>query len=509
MKVFIALCIICIPLWAFETTLPSNRAKILAPEQLQLSVESQFTTEPKAKQLFGTIYTPIGLFQSVALQVKNHFKRAGFEGTAVTGAYAINPLKTLELGASLSYLSYRDYKRHHNGTMSLGVNYRLLLHPVFGEHHVGIAANNLLAVPVDGVESLLEPQSILFGWQGDLLDRRLLLSADIGGALQGNALLYDVDLRFRPSIFEVVLEKSDDFWEVLGGVRLLNLEIVGAFGKFDDREKYTKVFLTKKFGLCREEVYARRMTTGGCSGPKPGDFLMKASRAYGAQEFFRAALTSAALTRIYPDHFLGYRAYYYMARSFFYYGLQHSTQILIDSSCVADSSNKIDTEILQLELELAVAQNSQKAYCHFLTLQKYEQSDSIRDENHILMGNFFLENQKFNEAIAHFKSVDSESRLYQKSQKGYAIASYLKDHGLNFELPENDEESRKKRELHRAAYEELGLKILYLMFTPETSYTLQTLGQLHKDLDKEFLVIQQYQQLIENEKQKIYKLSHQ
>lgn len=258
MKVFITLCFICTSLWAIETTLPSNPAKILAPEQLQVSVESQFTTEPKAKLLSGTIYTPIGLYQTVALQVKNHFKRAGFEGTAVTGAYAINPFKTLEFGASLSYLTYRDYKRHYNGTMSLGMNYRFPLHPMLGEHHLGLSANNLFVVPVDGVEELLEPLNIKVGWQGEILDRRLKLSADLGANLEDTSLLYDLNLRFRPSIFELSVGKSENSWEVFGGVRLLKMDVGVGYEDFDGEQLVT-FSCTKRIGDNRKEVYAQRM----------------------------------------------------------------------------------------------------------------------------------------------------------------------------------------------------------------------------------------------------------
>lgn len=244
--------------FATEFSLPDNPARILEPDQMQVSIEGEFTDTPKAKLVSGTVYYPIGLYQSAALGVRQHFKRAGIEGTALTGAYAINPFKTFELGASLTYLTFRDYRRHHNATASLGMNYRFPIHSLVGSHQLGLYVNNVALVPSKRAQGLIDPSTVKVGWQGDLFERRLQLSAALGGDLKNEELSYDLGIQVRPFLFDIVAKRSEDKWELYGGVYLLNLDVGATYKKIDE-DSFLKVGFTKRFGPYREERYAKRM----------------------------------------------------------------------------------------------------------------------------------------------------------------------------------------------------------------------------------------------------------
>lgn len=490
---------------ATDFSLPQNPAKILESEQLQLSVESQFTTEPKAKMVTLSAFNPIGLYQSTALQVKNHFKRAGYEGTIVTGSYAINPFKTFDFGASLSYLTYRDDRRHHNGTMSLGVNYRFPLSSRWGEHHLGFSANNLFAVPVEDTEELLEPLSLQVEWQGDLFDRRLKLSSALGANLEENSLLYDLDLRFRPSIFEIGIGKTEDSWHASGGVRLLNLDVRVGYEDFDGEQVLT-AYTSKRFGGAREDIYARKWGVDGC---KHYPNLWTVSLKYYIQnEYLNAISVFGKLVTEYPNYFQNPMAIYYIARS---YQKLDSREVAMQNAfkCLSNyPASKAVPYANLLLLELSVADGvMEMAEEYYRKIAKGTKSDSLISAADYHMGRGYIETSNFTLAEQFLSKVPASSKEYEKAQAELKIVHYLRSSDLELSKLESFCKIDEYYEL-RAEYAEFSMKYDELVLTHETSYIIEQKELMKLKMHELFLKMATYRQYIEDEKERILQLTN-
>lgn len=462
---------------AAEFSLPDNRAKILESEQIQVSLEGTSTDTPKAKIGLLSAVVPTGLYQSVALEVRQHFKRAGIHGTAFTGAYAINPFKTFDFGASLTYLTFEDTHRHHNGTASLGVNYRFPLHSLLGEHHLGLYANNVACLPSKRAQGLLDPSTVKVGWEGNLLERRLKLNAALGGDLKSKDVSYELGLQFRPLIFDVAAKKSEDAWELYGGVHLLNLDVGASYEKRDD---YTLVHVgfTKRFRRNREDRFSFLFRPRICIPPSV--FYTKAIRFLLNSDYLNALGLLSRISREPHNFFKLHEVEALRAQCFQQLGFYEIAQkIAFESLLNSIGDEQYRAYAYGILLEEAVRNlNEDLVMGYHENVYMYSSDDSLKYFADLKLGEYYLCQNDFANAYKVFVKIPVESKVIEDVIVNLKVLSYLKDNGLEFNVINKSGMG----EDFMGHYLRLGQEVYELYEKEETSYTLQKLNLLEKDI---------------------------
>lgn len=486
-----------------------NPAKLTDLEKVTLSLSLYGNTDPRIHTGEGVFAVPLGLYKTGALKVKKHRKVSGFDGFSSTFLYANNPWNRLSLGVALGYLRYDDGIKHHRGLFDLGAIWYVTNHPVIGQHEVGICANNLFFAPSGLREQLETPTNIHAQWDGAFWDKHIKVASKIGVNLEDTSLMYKASIQYEHFfIGGLKAEITDEYWRtsIFKEFRhSIRSSLSFSYGQYRDGEGFIGAWFSQPIGSYKDFIYSKKMAR--LVDAKPGDLWTKMLRAYSVRDFYPALKYGGNLVVEFPDFFQNSLAYYYLGNIFQELDLRDASQKALLFSESKFPASKAVNYCRLAQLKVAVRDKGDNVDSLYALLQDSQVPDSIRGVSHYYMGEHLLQKKEYVTAIECYKKVPTTVNLFNDAQREGEIANYFKNHSTEkFVITET---LLQKLDAGRAAYEKAGLEFYDLLKAHPTSYTIGRMKELEEDMVSYWDLVQEYKQLIENEKNRIYQLSQQ
>ncbi len=341
----------------------------LMTEQNHVTVRGAFS--PSMGNSFvlyeGGAIMPLGLYQSVGISmlgvtandpieaaewdpINNVIKPSGktFNDSHFRAmmSYAINPWNRLSLGANLNIYYDPNFGEKILGfAVDLGATYRLMNHPILGEHLGSISFMN--AISPDFQFKELQQQSIntKLSWMGKMWDRKIDAGIDLDfkdftaaaenfattltdtatGTSYAQKLKksFEFDFNFRIGYWLLRMVNLNahlgtGYWGLSGG-----MNVPTVFGGKDFQVAYQYMDMTSddlafthtiyfrgEFGPHREQIYAKKMAKQAILGP--GNLYNQARQMFADGLYWDAFFLFGKIKTEYPDFFKNDWVNYFM-----------------------------------------------------------------------------------------------------------------------------------------------------------------------------------------------------
>ena len=383
-----------------------------------------------------------------------------YQNDLVALSYAINPWNGLSIGGNLNIVNQNAFGTNSYGFgFDMGISYRLLRNPLFGNHTIGIAVQNLLAPILDSAahDTSAYSRNLRFSWYSNYWEKQI--EADFDFCLKdfmadvGNFQLKDSSGKVLSS-FPQKIE-----WEFSGKIGYLFLQTLRITALFDINERgfnqwglafginvpsvnkgrdmsgqyqyssppigeqissYT-VYLMGEFYKHREELYAMRMSQS--ADVAPNQIYQKALTLYSQGKYWDAYFLFAQIQNDYPDFFKGDWVSYYAA----------SCQENMDMREIAlHSFEAVKLEFPQSPVvaytELGTMRINYRDDDYHAVARQFEAlsvagiPDSVKYSAAYLMGETYLHQKEYQRAINLFRVVPFDHQDYIFAQHSAAIA---------------------------------------------------------------------------------------
>ena len=302
---------------------------------------------------------PLGLYDAAGIawmmQGSNKFNATNNEGDELANtvyddnhffalSYARNVWSRLTVGGNLNIIAQnitdtdlRNALRFGFG-IDVGLSWKLLRHPMLGNHILGVSTNNIVNVIMNTDETYAS--ALRFSLLSDFWERRIYYGADF---IMKDFLANDWDYNLSdPNVYKVI---PWEFTQKLGFniLRIFKLYLLAGFspdgfnhygfafganmpGFFNGRDieglmQYVSVgeseashltfYARTEIGKHREEIYARKMARRGTLGPN--NLYNQALELFHKGECYRAFWIFSQIAVEYPDFFKNDMVSYYQA----------------------------------------------------------------------------------------------------------------------------------------------------------------------------------------------------
>jgi tetratricopeptide (TPR) repeat protein len=426
-------------------------------------------------------------------------------------SYANNIWGRLSVGAnaSLDYESNFD-TAHISTALDLGASYRLLFHPVLGDHIIGITLQNVLA-PVSVGKSY--SNNLKLSWLGYYLGRQLETGLDIDTKNLLNSLTNDTDkvafnTSFRVGVWLLrvlniygMLGTKDgyglDYFGFAGGVNVPHAnngrdfsviyQFINKVGKDipdNETDMLHSLYVRLQLGDHREEIYAAKMARS--VDLAPNELYNKALRLYFSGKHWDAFFIFSQILVQYPSFFKNDWCKYYKGsclekmdmREAAMENFQQAKKDYPKSAIIP----YVDLGMMRVDYR---DDASNLVYDQFTELNKPEVSDSLKYHAYYLMGQTYFKQKNYQQAAQLFSQIPETHSEYLFAQHSLAIVNILT---LNMEEATNTlgncieakaETETQKEIINRSYvmlgyifYEQMALSkaVTALRSVPKTSY---------------------------------------
>jgi tetratricopeptide (TPR) repeat protein len=377
--------------------------------------------------------------------------------------YAWHVWEKLIIGANLNFAYQSNFENDPlMGTgIDIGANYRLMKHPVLGEHIVGLATQNLIA-PTMGASFIPDMESttgyarnLRFSgyskfWESRVENYLEFDLKDIGAAkdnfIQNDGTTTDflkqleLEMNWRVGYWAMRMFKAymlfgfDDnilgHWGIALGAQL------PSFNKGRDMSIYYQYdimteensdasahsfYVKADFGKHREEVYARKMAR--MASLNPNELYNRARKLHAEKKYWEAFFIFSRLATEFPDFFKN--DWVMLLRTDCQEQLDMRDQGLVGYGKVKEAYPTGEVApFADLGLMRIYYRNGNfgEATNQFVELNKPSVPDSLRFHGSYIMGQIFLQNGEFRKAIHAFSLIPEGHPDYVFAQHATAIA---------------------------------------------------------------------------------------
>lgn len=425
---------------------------------------------------------PIGLYQSAGLTFLFSPEGTVQQGTIISDG---NIVAASSGTSNSNYLIMASYAYHFWNRLSAGVNlnasiqtafgdpawgigfdlgltYRLIRHPVIGDHLLGVSTINLLAPQMnrentDNGEGALS-KDLKFSWIANYWEKRFESAVDFdikdfwaaasdfngeNGVNIAKKLEWDVNFKVGAWLLRLLKmylqlgfdEDALDYWGMAFGVNApsvnngRDLEIIYQYNimteKDNDATGHT-IYARVDFGLHREEIFARRVAR--LASLSPNELYNKARKLYSEKKYWDAFFIFSRIVVEFPDFFKNDWVEYYRS----------SCQEMLDMREVAIKNfEKMKTEYSKssavahadLGMMRVYYRNAEygKVANQYIELNKPNVPDSLKYHGSYLMGESYLQVNEFEKAIQALIAVPDTHPDYVYAQHAIAVARALLD----------------------------------------------------------------------------------
>lgn len=425
---------------------------------------------------FGVV-VPIGLYQSAGLTFL-----FSPEGTVQEGVLAEDgKIEFADAGSSNNnYFFMASYAWHFWNRLSAGVNvtgavqtafgdpawglgmdlgftYRLVRHPILGDHLLGLSTQNLIAPAMKGQSSEEGAgrfsRDIKLSWFGNYWEKRVESTLDIdvkdfwaaaeefkdgeSGSSIAKKLEWDVNLKLGAWMLRLIKmylqfgfdEDALDYWGMAFGVNApsvnngRDMEIIYQYNvmteKGNDATGHT-IYARADFGKHREEIFARKLAR--LASLSPNELYNKARKLYSEKKFWDAFFIFSRITVEFPDFFKNDWVEYYRA----------SCQEELDMRDISvqnyenmKSQYSMSSAVPHADLGMmrVFYRNGEygRVANQFVELSKPNVPDSLRYHGSYLMGESYLQTGEYEKAVQALSMIPDIHPDYVYAQHAIAI----------------------------------------------------------------------------------------
>lgn len=372
-----------------------------------------------------------------------------------TLSYATNPWRKLNVGVNLNLAYQGNFGADPSLNMGidLGLSYRLLLHPVFGCHIVGVNFQNLWAPKLSDIDKL--PVSAKTYLRSTVFDNKLELDMELnftdfftkpesfmdGKHLEWNFFLQGgfwvlpfAAVRAFTEVGDVKGKNSLEFW---GAAIELNVPQVNGGRDFSILYQFKEeisnellgthsLYLRADVGRSREEVRNRRVAR--LVNLNSSELYNKAMKLYYKKDYWGAYFIYARILAEYPDFHKNDLVTHYAGSSLEELDMREESIKLYEDVKKDYSLSYItphsDLGIMRVQYRQG---NYNLVENQYIELNRQGVPDSIRAHGAYIMGETELRRGEYAKAIQYFDMVPEGHPVYVFAQHSAATAFALMD----------------------------------------------------------------------------------
>lgn len=366
-------------------------------------------------------------------------------------SYAINPWSGLSVGSNLNIFhepNFGDPKISIG--IDLGISYRIIRHPLIGDHLVGIAFQNLISPGIGTGEFNRQAANLKMSWLAKIWEKRIETGIDLDikdfaskaeDFAFGSTKEIEFDFSYRLGFWLLRMINAyflvgSDYWGLAGG---MNVPQVNNGRDFQVLYQYTSmikedainlhtIYARVDLGKHREEVYARKMARLASVGP--GNLYNKARTLFSNGKYWDAFFIFGKIIVEYPDFFKNDWVQYFMGRC------QEKLDMREVSIDNYDKTKKdyprsvvvsfADLGLMRIHYRTG---NGSGVANQFSRLSTPTVPDSLKNHAFYLMGEQHLVDGNYSKAIQLFELIPEEHPEYIFAQHSLAVS-----HALNNNL---------------------------------------------------------------------------
>jgi TolA-binding protein len=363
-------------------------------------------------------------------------------------SYANNIWGRLSVGANLAINVETNFNDPIFSTaLDLGASYRLLFHPVLGDHILGVNFQNVLAPVKFGENSY--SNTMKFSWLGYYLNRQIETGLDVDTKNLLNHLTnpdsqkLEFNTSFRAgcwllrvlNLYGMVGTKDGyglDYWGFAGGVNVphanngRDLSVLYQFINKQGAESdmLHSVYVRFQVGQHREEIYAAKMAR--FIDLAPNELYNKACRLYFAGKYWDAFFIFSQILVQYPTFFKNDWCKYFKGSCLEKMDMREAS---MENYQQAKHDYPKSAIIPYVDLGMMRIDYRDDAgnlvYDQYAMLNKPEVSDSLKYHAYYLMGQTYLKQKNYQQASQLFSQIPETHPEYIYAQHSLAIVHIL------------------------------------------------------------------------------------
>jgi tetratricopeptide (TPR) repeat protein len=399
---------------------------------------------------------PVGLYQTWGLswfaQTAGSINVTGFSaGGGITDSgitnsdfknlfmlsYANNIWGRLSIGANASLNYETNFGEPNIGSaVDLGASYRLLFHPVLGDHILGITFQNVLSPFKFGQYSY--SNNVKFSWLGYYVGRQVETGLDVDTKNLYNSLndtnqKMEYTYSFRAGcwllrVLNLYGLLGSNYFGFAGGVNVpaanngRDLSVNYQFINRTDAESdmLHSIYVRVQVGQHREEIYAAKMAR--YIDLAPNELYNKACRLYFSGKYWDAFFIFSQILVQYPSFFKNDWCKYFKGSCLEKMDMREAS---MDNFQQAKRDYPKSTIIPYVDLGIMRVDYRDDAsnlvYDQFSLLNKPEVSDSLKYHAYYLMGQTYFKQKNYQQAAQLFSQIPETHPEYVYAQHSLAI----------------------------------------------------------------------------------------
>jgi tetratricopeptide (TPR) repeat protein len=380
-------------------------------------------------------------------------------------SYAVNPLSRLCVGVNLNVAYQTLFGTPKLGVgADLGLSYRLLRHPILGEHVVGAFFQNIVPPRLFDVSSQTEeatPTSMMAvnlkaSWMAKFWERRIEVgldadfkdlysqAKDFGSILDTNGnpvdprdkkIEFDFNGRVGFWIFRMIktyVQFGSQYWGLGAGLNAprfnngRDLMLMYQYMSMTQGEAANahSWYILAEVGKHREEMFARKMAR--LANVLPNDLYNKACRLYSEAKYWDAFFVFGQIVSQFPDFFKNDWVEYYRASCLEQLDMRAVARTTYEDMKRLYPRSEVvpmaDLGIMRVDYRNDYTSGVQE---QFGALNQPKVRDSLKFHAYYLMGETYMKEKDWTNANQAFSQIPEEHPEYIFAQHSQAITNIL------------------------------------------------------------------------------------
>ncbi len=282
---------------------------------------------------------------------------------------------------------------------------------------------------------------------------------------------------------------------------LRDLHIRGGWGRDNEKSDFIRVALEKGFGPSREQVYTKKRARHFIIGP--GKLYNQMRQFYADTLYFDAAAVCGRILTEYPDFFKNDWVHYYCAWSLEKLDFRRAASESVHNFIASKENSHADIVLRDLYFN----NNNFRIKQVYQNIINSSASDSLKDESHLILGEYYLRNRKTETAQNIFRKIPADSYYYKEAQKKIKISKYLNKSEETYGV--KDSVLLEKYHNEREEYELLGMKFYEYLSANNSSHVVEVLNEIKEQAAPYYQIVKQYEKAWSEEQDRIAALHDQ
>lgn len=426
---------------------------------------------------------PIGLYQSIGVSwfFENDGDvmegdiassgQLGLSNVSITNqnhffilSYAINPINRLSLGANVDIAYQTNFNHPKYGVgLDVGLAYRLLRHPILGNHTVGAMFQNVVPPKLSVEDDSRYAVNLKFSWLMKFWEQRIESGFDIdlkdlysqskdftktvvdsvGGGVQYGVqaatkhIEFDFNYRIGFWLLRMIkayFQAGSQFWGVAGGMNVPTMNdgrdlmfLYQYMNVIQGKESFThSLYALAEIGKHREEVYARKMAR--LANIMPNELYNRACKLYYAGKYWDAFFIYGQIVSKFPDFFKNDWVEYYRGSC-----LEEMDMRVRSNETYEEMKKKYPRSTVVPMSDLGIMRIKYRNDDHvgvgeqFDYLNTSKVPDSLKYHAYYIMGESNLKQKQYAKATQLFDLIPENHPEYVFAQHSMAVANIIEN----------------------------------------------------------------------------------